>query len=69
MNRILIVLIFFFLLTVNGYTADKKKLLNSFSKIQNISFNFIQTVAGKDENGKCTIKYPKKIYCEYEKKK
>ena len=68
MNKILIIIIFFFLFTENGYTADKQKLINSFSKIQNIKFNFIQTIAGKDENGKCTIKYPKKIYCEYEKK-
>ena len=31
----------------------------------NLSFNFIQTVGEKKENGQCIIKYPKKIYCEY----
>ena len=34
-------------------------------KEKNISFNFIQTINGKDEKGECVIKYPKKIFCEY----
>ena len=32
----------------------------------NLSFNFIQTINNKTENGKCIIKYPKKIWCEYD---
>jgi len=32
----------------------------------NLSFNFIQTIDNKNENGKCIIKYPKKIWCEYD---
>ena len=32
----------------------------------NLSFNFIQTIDDKNENGKCIIKYPKKIWCEYD---
>ena len=31
----------------------------------NLSFNFNQTIDDKNENGKCIIKYPKKIWCEY----
>ena len=31
----------------------------------NLSFNFIQTIGDKNENGKCVIKYPKKIFCKY----
>ncbi len=31
----------------------------------NLSFDFIQTIDDKSENGKCIIKYPKKIWCEY----
>ena len=31
----------------------------------NLSFNFLQTINDKNENGKCFIKYPKKIFCEY----
>ncbi|MDB9718896.1 outer-membrane lipoprotein carrier protein LolA [Candidatus Pelagibacter sp.] len=33
--------------------------------IDNLSFNFIQKIKNKSENGKCIIKYPKKIWCEY----
>ena len=33
--------------------------------IYNLSFSFIQTIDNKNENGKCVIKYPKKIWCEY----
>ena len=33
---------------------------------KNLSFSFVQTINDKNENGKCVIKYPKKIWCEYE---
>ena len=32
----------------------------------NFSFDFKQTIDDKNENGKCIIKYPKKIWCEYD---
>ena len=32
----------------------------------NLSFNFVQTIDDKNQNGKCIIKYPKKIWCEYD---
>ena len=31
----------------------------------NLTFDFIQTIDDKSESGKCVIKYPKKIFCEY----
>ena len=31
----------------------------------NLSFNFIQTVNDKSENGMCVLEYPRKIWCEY----
>ena len=35
-------------------------------KLTNIlSFDFIQLIDKKKENGSCIIKYPKKIFCEY----
>ena len=61
--------IFFFILQNNLAASNKENIINNLKKIQNISFNFIQTIGGKDEKGKCTIQYPKKIYCEYEKRK
>ena len=57
---------FFFQNIVNA--ANKNDLIKKLSLIENISFNFIQTIGGKDEKGKCTIQYPKKIFCEYEKR-
>ena len=44
----------------------KNQLIESLENIENISFNFEQNINGKIENGKCVIKYPKKIYCRYE---
>jgi len=40
-------------------------LFLSFYIPVNLSFNFIQTIKDKNENGKCIIEYPKKIFCEY----
>ncbi|MDC6469035.1 outer-membrane lipoprotein carrier protein LolA [Candidatus Pelagibacter sp.] len=34
--------------------------------MNNLSFNFIQIIDDKEQKGKCIIKYPKKIFCEYE---
>ena len=43
----------------------KENIIKSFGRIDNLSFNFTQTVNGKDESGSCIISYPKKIYCKY----
>ena len=58
-----------FFLQNNAQASNKSNILNKLSKIENISFNFIQTINGKDERGECIIKYPKKIFCEYERRK
>ena len=68
MKNLLFLFIFFFLITDNLNASNKDKVLNKFNKIENISFDFIQTINGKDEKGKCIIKYPKKIFCKYEKR-
>tara|TARA_B100001250_G_C19807460_1_gene794068 strand:+ start:2139 stop:2690 length:552 start_codon:yes stop_codon:yes gene_type:complete len=68
MRNFFFFLIIVFLITNNSYASNKDKVLKKFNKIENISFNFIQTINGKDEKGKCIIKYPKKIFCEYEKR-
>jgi outer membrane lipoprotein-sorting protein len=46
-------------------SSTKEKVLMNMQSIKNLSFNFIQTVGDKTEKGNCTIKYPKKIFCEY----
>ena len=54
MKKIFIIISIFFYLG-NGYASNKVEILKKFNKIDNISFNFIQTINGKDEKGECTI--------------
>ena len=64
MSRTLIIfLIFNFYNPV--FSSTKEKILSQMKLTNNLSFNFIQTIDDKIENGKCIIKYPKKIWCEY----
>ena len=44
---------------------DKEQIILKFEKIENLSFDFEQNVNGKIEEGKCIIKYERRIYCEY----
>ncbi len=55
----------FVLICTNVNASIEKKIIKKFNKIENLSFNFTQTVGGKDETGNCIIKYPKKIFCKY----
>ena len=68
MMRKIFFLVFFFFLQNIGYASNKENLIIKLGSIDNINFNFIQTIDGKDEKGKCVIQYPKKIFCEYEKR-
>ena len=64
MFRVLI--IFFILISHNPvFSAVKENIISKMQLTNNLSFNFIQTINNKNENGKCVIKYPKKIWCEY----
>ena len=66
MKTLIIFLLFFFIQQNYLKASNKESITNKLSKIDNISFNFIQTIDGKDERGKCTIQYPKKIFCKYD---
>ena len=61
------VLIIFFILNfyIPSLSSPKGKVVNWMQLTNNLSFNFIQTIDGKNENGRCIINYPKKIWCEY----
>ena len=39
----------------------KVKIIDKFNKTQNLKFNFIQTIDGKDQRGSCVIEFPIKI--------
>ena len=67
MFRVLV--IFFVIIFYNSaYSSVKEKIISKVRLTNNLSFNFIQTIDEKREDGNCVIKYPKKIYCEYENK-
>ena len=47
---------------------DKDKIINKFKDTVNLNFDFEQNINGKIEFGNCTIQYPKKMFCAYNKK-
>ena len=61
------IFLFFFLFNFLNYSyaSVENKIINNFKKINNISFNFKQTINDKVEEGNCIIQYPKKINCKY----
>tara|TARA_B100000767_G_C19734109_1_gene523078 strand:- start:28 stop:582 length:555 start_codon:yes stop_codon:yes gene_type:complete len=62
-----LLLIFVILNFYNPILASiKENIIYQMQTTNNLSFNFIQTISNKNENGKCIIQYPKKIYCEYD---
>ena len=62
-----ILIIIFFVLISNSKAEIKEKIIENLQNIENLEFEFEQNINGKIENGICTIKYPKKIYCKYSK--
>ena len=65
-KKFLILLIL--LLSSKSFANDKEKIIQNLEIIDNLTFNFEQNVNDKIENGTCTIKYPKKIFCFYNSK-
>ena len=64
MFKVIIVLLFFsFYIPANS--SPKDKIISQMKLTNNLSFNFVQTINDKNEDGKCIIEYPKKIFCEY----
>ena len=62
------ILIFIFLVLItNSKANNKEKIIEKLNNTRNLDFNFEQNINGKIENGNCTIKYPKKMFCEYAK--
>ena len=53
-------IIFFFVIVLNFFvSADasiKSQIIKNFKRIDNISFNFKQTIGEKKEEGNCIIK-------------
>ena len=66
MFKYILILIFFALIS-NSKAEIKEKIIENLQNVENLKFKFEQNINGKIENGICTIKYPKKIYCKYSK--
>ena len=66
MLKYFIILLFLFFFT-NTYANNRNRIIDNLKNINNLNFKFEQNINGKIENGKCTIEYPKKIFCEYSK--
>ena len=57
-----------FLISIsNAEASNKDKILENLQNTENLIFNFEQNINGKVEIGNCTIQYPKKIFCKYQK--
>ena len=57
----------FLILISNVQASNKDKILENLQNTENLNFNFEQNINGKVEIGNCTIQYPKKIFCRYQK--
>ena len=65
MKKIFILLIF--LIPIHKASASIKEIIiQKLVNIDNLNFEFEQNINNKIETGKCTIQYPKKIYCKYD---
>ena len=62
-----ILIFIYFVLISNSKAEIKDKIIKNLQNVENLKFKFEQNINGKIENGICTIKYPKKIYCKYSK--
>ena len=61
-------LILIFLILISNANSDNKdKIIENLQNTKNLNFNFEQYINGKVEFGNCTIRYPKKIFCKYQK--
>ena len=65
MLKYLCLFIFFFLIS-NSNANNKENIIINLKNTLNVNFEFEQNNNNKIEKGKCIVKYPKKIFCEYE---
>ena len=60
-----IIILFLFSFYLPANPSPKDKIISQMKLTNNLSFNFLQTINDKSEDGRCIIEYPKKIFCEY----
>src|SRR5210317_1636902 len=57
----------FLILISNVQASNRDKIIENLQNTESLNFDFEQNINGKIEIGNCTIKYPKKIFCNYER--
>jgi len=57
----------YLILISNVQASNRDKIIENLQNTKSLNFDFEQNINGKIEIGNCTIKYPKKIFCKYEK--
>jgi len=69
--NIILLTFFFYLFSANSSQANfQEQLINKYKMVNTLSFDFSQKIGNKKEEiGKCHIKYPLLMKCEYPKKK
>ena len=50
---------------IPAFSSINERIISQMKLTNILSFNFVQTIDGKNESGTCILKYPKKIFCEY----
>ena len=63
-----ILLIFLISILTEANANNKDHIIEKLKNTLNLNFDFEQNINGKIEFGNCTIQYPKKMFCEYDKK-
>ena len=68
MLRLLLLLVCIISLSSEVSANNKDQIINKLKDTLNLNFDFEQNINGKIEFGNCTIQYPKKMFCDYNKK-
>ena len=68
MKKIIIFTFYFLILVFLNFSANaslENQLIKKFTSTNTLSFNFIQKISEEEEVGKCFIKYPLRMKCDY----
>ena len=68
-RHLLFVFIIYLLTTSNVFADTQKNIINKLNLTETLSFDFNQKISGKEEIGKCFIKYPLLMRCNYQNAK
>ena len=60
-------ILIFLILISNANSNNKDKIIENLQNTESLNFDFEQNINGKIEIGNCTIQYPKKIFCKYQR--